>query len=144
MDCARLHGATAGWVPKSFVDQLSTTLCTGTPSLGILERIDQIISTYTPDLAKESGYGTNVLGNATEVSLYYTTTSGSATHTTATATTTTTAAPGSKPADTGTKTGSGTAGATATGTGSAGSARILGMGTCLGTVVLAVLVVVAG
>ncbi|KAI9782348.1 MAG: CSN-associated deubiquitinating enzyme Ubp12 [Geoglossum umbratile] len=143
MDCARLHGATAGWVPKSFVDQLSTTLCTGTPSLGILDRIDQIVSTYTPDLAKESGYGTNVLGNATEVSLYYTTTGGSATHTTATTTTTTTAAPGSKPTGTETKTGSGTAGATATGTGNAGSARVLGMGTCLGTVVLAVLVVVA-
>ncbi|KAI9768007.1 MAG: Ubiquitin carboxyl-terminal hydrolase 15 [Geoglossum simile] len=86
--------------------------------MGLSDFFEQAISTNSPDLAKESGYGTNVLGNATAVSLYYTTTGSSATQTTAA-----TASGSSSAANTAgaAKTGSGTAGASATNTGGAGS-----------------------
>ncbi|KAH0544917.1 hypothetical protein FGG08_000997 [Glutinoglossum americanum] len=129
MDCERLHGGSDGGMPRTIVSMRSSAYCTGVPTLGVMDflsREDEASASYTGSLVMESGWGTDVLGTATAVSLYFTTTftDGSVAQTTATA------APGSGQSATGSKASSsrtvlasGTAGATSTATGGAALQR---------------------
>ncbi|KAI9864016.1 MAG: CSN-associated deubiquitinating enzyme Ubp12 [Trichoglossum hirsutum] len=125
MECERLHGATDGGYPITFISQQSSAYCTGVPSLAYSDFFANFRATYGP-LETKSGWGTDVLGTATAVSLYFTTTTTSGSVAQRTATTTS----GGNQSATGSKASSGTV--LASGTTGAGGVRVVGMGACLG------------
>jgi hypothetical protein len=129
MECERLHGATDGGYPITFISQQSSAYCTGVPSLAYSDFFANFRATYGP-LETKSGWGTDVLGTATAVSLYFTTTTTSGSVAQRTATTTS----GGNQSATGSKASSGTV--LASGTTGAGGVRVVGMGACLGTVLV--------
>jgi hypothetical protein len=127
-NCERLHGAEYGdgWFPSSYIKSMSSAYCSpATQTRGI----DEFMSNYTesttvPPPAGGRTVASDVLGNKTDVSLYWTdTVSASASGSEATAT---------GAAATGTGSGTASTGSTASRTGDAAGASGTGTASAVG------------
>lgn len=128
MDCARLHGAPPGvYIPTTVVNALSSSYCGGSATLGFSAFLESFINSTTINYGSATT-GVDVIGNRTDVSLYYTASSASNGTGTVTTTSASTSASGSSQASAGSTGGTvvvaattGSTTASSSGSGSTGS-----------------------
>ena len=113
MDCARLHGAAPGtYISTTVVKAASSSYCGSSATLGLSDFLGSFLGSTSIDYGSATT-GVDVIGNRTDVSLYYTASSGSSGAGTVTTTSTSTSASsGSSQASAGSTGGTGVAAAT--------------------------------
>jgi len=77
MDCARLHGAAPDtYIPTTVVNAASSSYCGSSATLGLSDFLGSFLGSTSIDYGSATT-GVDVIGNRTDVSLYYTASSGS-------------------------------------------------------------------
>lgn len=129
-NCEKLHGGQEGvnWFPPSYIKSMSSAYCAETQTLGI----DEFLGNYTESTSLPASLQTSmsdVLGNKTDVSLYWTASATDAKATGASETGTSASGTGATGSATGSASG-------ATSTGGAGAVGVEGVltGLCVGVV----------
>ena len=133
MDCARLHGASAGsYIPATAISAASSSYCGRSMTQDLSAFMDNFLSSTSIDYGTATT-GVDVIGNKTDVSLYYTASSASRWTGIATTTSTGASTTGSSQASAGSTSGSVTAVATTTGSTTSSSSSPASTGSASGT-----------
>lgn len=133
MDCERLHGAPAdgSWIPRTYISMASSSYCSSSATRGLNDFFGNMTKSTSIDYGTSTG-GVDVIGNKTDVSLYYTASSGSSGTGTVTTTSGSASTTGSSKASAGSTGGSAAALAT-TGSNTASLSAVTSTGTVTGT-----------
>lgn len=128
MDCERLHGAPANgmWVPQQYISMVSSKYCARPVTQGFDDFFGNLTESTSVDYGTSTG-GVDVIGNKTDVSLYFTASSGSS------GAGTMTTASGSASTTNSNKASAGSTGVNAAASNTAGSSAATSTGSTTGT-----------